>query len=838
MEDVTSLVLKVESKQVGKAAKELDGLTGASKKTEKATDGVAGAFKSLIAPLLAVFSATAALKKLVSITREFDILNAQLITSTGSAENAAIAFGAIQDFATETPFQLGEVTEAFVQLVNRGLDPSEESLTNIGNFASAFGRNILDATRAIGQATTGEFESLKQFGIVSKKIGDEVRFTFRGITTTVGFNAQEIQGYMNDLSANNFAGAMEARMDTLDGAMSNLEDSWDKMWLSISQNGSGGAIEEIIRGLTFAVEDASAAFTAMSTTSEGLDNVVLSAENIRDAFITVALLSSKTFLGLQGAAKTGEVAFLDLGNSLNTVFYGALINVSKGIESITDGFTSGINGLIGGINALPDRVKKLMGLDGPIEPVSIGFNIDIEGQKLMASAIPEALALAKAEWAALATELDGFDEKFIARMNATLEKLGKTAAESAGVLGQFINSGDLGGPTDGMTKAFEQIKASLLNEEDAIEHSYQARRGIITATMEATNQELANITAVRADILAGDQTEGTPEYLKTLKLREEEAQAVYAEGTETLALLKSERDLALFDNLQESPALARLQAELDAEYTIREEGFLEQELQITDKYDRDLELLEESLEKQHLTKERFSELETALEEKQTKDIEALKKKEALATQSAMANQNIAILSSAGSLASDLQGLAEEGSNAQKALFAVTKGIQIAQAILSTELAARQAAADPTNPTFFGKIAAETAIRALGYASVGVMSGTTIASFANGGIVPGGNFNGDSVTANVNSGEMILNFSQQKQLLNMASGSSQGGAAKPTVINIENFGGGAVEVQESENDEERIITIAVNRAVSRVDNSIMTGQGSTNRALKQYDRRRA
>ena len=801
MEDVTSLVLKVESKQVGKASKELDGLTGASKKTEKATDGVVGAFKSLIAPLLAVISATAALKKLVSITREFDILNAQLITSTGSAENAAIAFGAIQDFATETPFQLGEVTEAFVQLVNRGLDPSEESLTNIGNFASAFGRNILDATRAIGQATTGEFESLKQFGIVSKKIGDEVRFTFRGITTTVGFNAQEIQGYMNDLSANNFAGAMEARMGTLDGALSNMADSWDKLWLTISTDSPiGDAIETVVlKGISF-LEMLEEKVRSMSgEETRPLREIVASFDAVSESMGNLDTMdrafasTNRSFRSLREEIEKFSKAEIDLARQQNA------------------------------LDTVEARESALKGLTR------------LRGERVSEFAVRKKAS--ESELSSLAVEKASIQAKILL-LETEITKQREANGVSDDRLEQFMNSGDLGGPTDGMTKAFEKIKTSLLNEEDAIEHSYQARRGIITATMEATNQELANITEARADILAGDQTEDTPEYLKTLKLREEEAQAVYAKGTETLALLKSERDLALFDSAQESPALTRLQAELDAEYTIREEGFLEQELQITDKYDRDLELLEESLENQHLTKEKYLELEKALEEKQTKDLEALKKKEALATQSAMANQNIAILSSAGSLTSDLQGLAEEGSNAQKALFAVTKGIQIAQAILSTELAARQAAADPTNPTFFGKIAASTAIRALGYASVGVMAGTAIGSFAEGGIVPGGNFNGDGVTANVNSGEMILNFSQQKQLLNMASGSSQGGAAKPAVINIENFGGGAVEVQESETDNEQIINIAVNRAVSRVDNSIMTGQGSTNRALKQYDRRRA
>ncbi|MBK7215140.1 MAG: hypothetical protein IPH88_17990 [Bacteroidales bacterium] len=47
-------------------------------------------------------------------------------------------------------------------------------------------------------------------------------------------------------------------------------------------------------------------------------------------------------------------------------------------------------------------------------------------------------------------------------------------------------------------------------------------------------------------------------------------------------------------------------------------------------------------------------------------------------------------------------------------------------------------------------------------------------FAGGGIVGGGYFSGDSITARVNSGEMILNASQQAQLFAMANGGGGNG----------------------------------------------------------------
>lgn len=51
----------------------------------------------------------------------------------------------------------------------------------------------------------------------------------------------------------------------------------------------------------------------------------------------------------------------------------------------------------------------------------------------------------------------------------------------------------------------------------------------------------------------------------------------------------------------------------------------------------------------------------------------------------------------------------------------------------------------------------------------------------GGIIPGNSFGGDRVMANVNSGEMVLNKTQQRELFNMIKGGNGGGAT----ININN-----------------------------------------------------
>lgn len=62
------------------------------------------------------------------------------------------------------------------------------------------------------------------------------------------------------------------------------------------------------------------------------------------------------------------------------------------------------------------------------------------------------------------------------------------------------------------------------------------------------------------------------------------------------------------------------------------------------------------------------------------------------------------------------------------------------------------------------------ITAAGLANIGKING----AFANGGIVGGNSFSGDQITARVNSGEMILNASQQAELFAIANGGGGGG----------------------------------------------------------------
>lgn len=153
-------------------------------------------------------------------------LKTSLTTAFGGVrEDAEKAFDTINKFATATPYSLNQVLTSFIKLKNMGLDPSERALTAYGDTASSMGKSLDQMVEAVADATTGEFERLKEFGIRSSKEGDRVKFTFRGMTQDVKFSSEEIQEYLMGIGETYFVGGMADQSKNLSGQLNTLKDN-------------------------------------------------------------------------------------------------------------------------------------------------------------------------------------------------------------------------------------------------------------------------------------------------------------------------------------------------------------------------------------------------------------------------------------------------------------------------------------------------------------------------------------------------------------------------------------------------------------------------------------
>jgi len=191
-------------------------------------------------------------RQIISVRSEFEKYQAVLTTSYGSALKATNAMGMLTEFAAKTPFQLSELTNAFVKLKNQGFEPTREQLKLLGDLASSTGKGIGQLAEAVLDAQVGEFERLKEFGIKAKVVGDKITFTFKEQSTTVDKSATSIRNYITSLGGmEGVAGSMASISETLGGKISNLGDAWDKL---LNTLGKKGFWKNAVSGLTALIE--------------------------------------------------------------------------------------------------------------------------------------------------------------------------------------------------------------------------------------------------------------------------------------------------------------------------------------------------------------------------------------------------------------------------------------------------------------------------------------------------------------------------------------------------------------------------------------------------------
>lgn len=297
-----------------------------------------GRLGPLIGGVFAGVTVTGFIGKLVSVQREFDVLNSSLVTVTGSARAAGREMEWLKAFAKDTPYGLAQATQGFVKMKALGLDPTQSKLTSFGNTAAAMGKDLMQMIEAVADASTGEFERLKEFGIKASKQGDQIAFTFQGVTTRVKDSAREITAYLENIGNTNFAGAMEERAKTLDGAIAGLGDSWDEFFRTVnastgfSDAAAGGVrcVTDAIDGLGNAIQNHQGLVTGMlgalggAAVVAGIMGVVGAVGLLKGAFVALAAVAmanpvALTLLGIGAVAGVGVAAVNSINNSVEGI---------------------------------------------------------------------------------------------------------------------------------------------------------------------------------------------------------------------------------------------------------------------------------------------------------------------------------------------------------------------------------------------------------------------------------------------------------------------------------------------------------------------------------------
>lgn len=244
----------------------LSKLWGAGAGVGKSFEGVAGEAAALGGKLALVGGGLAyGFKKgFVDVSSQFEKFETVLTTlNQGDKGKSKAEMGWISDFAAKTPYELAEVTDAFVKLRSFGLEPMHGLLQTLGDTSAAMGKPLSQAVEAIADAVTGQNERLKEFGINASKVGDKIVYSY---TDATGKQAKmmakandraAIQATLTKIWSAKYGGGMEALSKTFGGMMSNLSDAWARFANKVMNAGAFDWMKKKLEGILSTIDQMS-----------------------------------------------------------------------------------------------------------------------------------------------------------------------------------------------------------------------------------------------------------------------------------------------------------------------------------------------------------------------------------------------------------------------------------------------------------------------------------------------------------------------------------------------------------------------------------------------------
>lgn len=351
MSDINLIIKATDnaSAVLNRINKNVDKLDKNGKRASKAMGGMGAALKTV-----AVAAAAIGLGKLVSSTvqtiAKFESLRASLKTVTGSVDGARVAFARIQEFTAKTPFQLDEVTESFIILQRYGIDTSIKSLNAFGNIAAANGKSFNQLAEAVGDALTGEFERLKEFGIKVQRENDKFVMSMGETQLAVTDSAGELVNELKKLGeeGGRYASGLADQSATLGGKFSNLQDNISQFMSSIGEGGLNSVMKDVLdsfnslgseapkvgrvigAGLGAAIKTVMIRFKLFADTASKIFGAVASVAvdllmNIKQTFSNL-----KNMLGLDDVMEKFSFAFKEMGR-VAKVIANVIINTFRAI---------------------------------------------------------------------------------------------------------------------------------------------------------------------------------------------------------------------------------------------------------------------------------------------------------------------------------------------------------------------------------------------------------------------------------------------------------------------------------------------------------------------------
>ena len=220
-----------------------------SKAVITTNEGVGVSFKKTLAAIGGIAMLKQVASNVVSTAGMFQKYESVLTNAlNGSSDKAKAYLSDINSFAAKTNFQLNELTDDFIKFVNRGVTPSMDAMRKMGDFTNTVAKPFDQLTEAILDINNPE--RWKEFGVRVQTEGNKVKLSFRDMAVECDRTVESVMKAVEQFgSMKGVEGSTEAIAKTIEGQMSNLEDTITTALAEI-----GLANQDLISGSISAVD--------------------------------------------------------------------------------------------------------------------------------------------------------------------------------------------------------------------------------------------------------------------------------------------------------------------------------------------------------------------------------------------------------------------------------------------------------------------------------------------------------------------------------------------------------------------------------------------------------
>lgn len=701
MKETAHLRIKVSSDGIASADGRLSKLGRTSGKTERATDGLTRAVRTATAAFVA-YGGAMTFKQMVGAANTFQKLNAQLVLVEGSTQAATASYNDLLKMANESRTELGSTIELYAKLKrstsemnlsNKELQIATEAVNKSFVISGATAQETAGAVRQLGQAlASGAFR-----GEEFNSVAEQAPRLMQALADETGHSVGELR----ELAAQGKI-TSEILANSLINQSKKIREEYESIPRTVSD------------AMTQLSNDTLNAFGRMDTSelTQAIDEV---RQIVSDpAFINNAIILGNALakgIGLATIAASELVSFLNLlGKGIGTIAIDIDIsaaerklnvlnqekkNLLAEIENRKSGYGASERELaiydekLSKIDEDITKQKEVIRLKNQAANDTIS-DYDKEIKKLEGlSGKLQGLGKIKNRPAKISTGSNtNVIDKRIEALKKEAETYGMTARamdlyqadleratpRQIELINQYYNTIE----QNAGKSAFSDLQQALLTEEEKIRQSYERRTQIILENTEKGSQKQRDLKK---------------------RLDEEYASSVI--------------DNYDAPDATGTPSAANFDARISA---------------INDYYDRELEL-------ERSKKEASNTVIQELEQARTNALKDEQDKRSAYTQAA-ATSLLSFTEQQLSITTNmLKGAGKEQSALYKTLFAIQKAAAIPSMVIATHKAALDAKAAVPPPG--GDILASAAM-AMGYSSIGIVAGQTIAGlFDHGGMIPAG-----------------------------------------------------------------------------------------------------